>query len=503
MARFNSYRHTSDRGIGMWLVMLTLVLAIGAVVAYVLIQGRLESLQQEQKDLHTQITEMDPRIEEVKESQKAAQEPVSDKGKASQKPAPDPAGAKPDDPPEGSAMMTDDDLKQVVGARDKELEELLEQYFVKSERDKVQYDVKKLLKLKKSFRASENNEKMVDKEEEYAFFLSTLTEMVVFLHKKILIAEEGLRHAKLQKQIEAQRLEGTKQREPIINALKPAEIEEYRRMIGGIDEEINKLDAYFNQTKTEIETKIDELQKQIEAEKTRHAEAKAAFQTDIDKYKAELNSERYQETIKPRQLDYVRGKILRVDVLSRTGEIDLGSLDHVVPDLRFVVGRPGPRNEFILKGEVSISRIWPKQSTVRMEKLYDPKQPIVQDDMLLNPLFSKDPARPVRVAFVSAEDTPVGPFPYDLSRIRYNFSVNEAKRKLVQMNSIVQEQVDVYTDIVIVPQFYREVKDWIKVEDVAKWEEVKILGLDNDVTLKTTAWAFPYLGMSDYGSAGR
>ena len=216
------------------------------------------------------------------------------------------------------------------------------------------------------------------------------------------------------------------------------------------------------ETRTALQKEIAKLNEQIATEKTQYNERKAKFTEDKTKseadiakdteeyaaYEIKVNNEirelkrqleelKVKEVIK-HEINFIHGKIIRPDVPNKTAFIDIGSRDRVVPGLKFLVGNRGVQGKFEYKAKVEVKKAWIHTCEVAIIEIYDKDKPVVEGDHIVNPLFHKE--RPVVMAFVG-EENPL--------RLRPNYSVNEATRRIREIGSEVRKEVTLDVDYVI------------------------------------------------------
>ncbi|MHC4606341.1 MAG: BRCT domain-containing protein, partial [Planctomycetota bacterium] len=89
------------------------------------------------------------------------------------------------------------------------------------------------------------------------------------------------------------------------------------------------------------------------------------------------------------------------------------------------------------KGEIEVKKVWMTYSEVSIIEVYDVDAPLVDGDLIVNPLYN--PRRPVRVVFAGEERLNMKKFP----------STVEAANRIREMGGTVQEKVGLDTDYVI------------------------------------------------------
>jgi len=198
------------------------------------------------------------------------------------------------------------------------------------------------------------------------------------------------------------------------------------KAIQTVGEERAKEDADYNTRKTKFTEDRAKAEMEIQAEVEKFATDEIKINNEIRELKRQLEELKEKEVI-AHEISFVHGKILNPDIPNKIAFIDIGARERVVPGLKFLVGRRGVQGKFDYKGKVEVKKAWMTYCEVSIIEVYQPKErPIVEGDLLLNPLFSKD--GPVVVAFVG-EERPV--------RLRY--SVDEATRRIKEIGSEVRK----------------------------------------------------------------
>ena len=219
--------------------------------------------------------------------------------------------------------------------------------------------------------------------------------------------------------------------------------------------ELNKQIAAEKATYNERKAKLAEDKTKAEAEIQKDTEEYAAYEikinNEIRELKRQLEELKVKEVIK-HEINYIHGKILKPDVPNKTAFIDIGSRERVTPGLKFLVGNRGVQGKFEYKAKIEVKKAWMTYCEVQILEVYDKDKPVVEGDHIVNPLFHKE--RPIVVAFVG-EENPL--------RLRPNYNVNEAARRIKEIGSEVRKDVALDVDYVIFteagPQKTRESYD--------------------------------------------
>jgi hypothetical protein len=105
---------------------------------------------------------------------------------------------------------------------------------------------------------------------------------------------------------------------------------------------------------------------------------------------------RQKEVIKHR-VNVAHGQVLKPDVAQKSAYINLGSRERVVPGLRFIAARIGREGKMEYKALLEVKKVWLETSEVAIVKAYPGGGPVIDGDLIVNPLYN--PRRPVIVAF--------------------------------------------------------------------------------------------------------
>lgn len=219
------------------------------------------------------------------------------------------------------------------------------------------------------------------------------------------------------------------------------------------DEEINDLMASLQKV-TEVQT--DDIRRYELRKSTLEAEVTKLTQSKTDLAKAQnsalldlsnkLNSvdTQLKELVKQEaifhDLTEAQGRIVDPHQDSHFAFLNLGARDRLVRGLKLIVFVREPGGNVRWKGEVEVKDIYPESAKVSITETVDMMDPIIEGDLVFNPLFST--TRPKKVALVG-----------EFTRTKYN---KEAAIKRIQnLGSIVQDMVTDETDFVIVGEVYQ------------------------------------------------
>ncbi len=86
------------------------------------------------------------------------------------------------------------------------------------------------------------------------------------------------------------------------------------------------------------------------------------------------------------------GRILRSTPENDWAFIDIGSQDRVEPGIQFKVYRKGKGDQKIEKGRIEVKEVFPDYARCKIISLRSPSEPILKNDVILNPVFNtKEP----------------------------------------------------------------------------------------------------------------
>ncbi|HEX7901393.1 MAG TPA: hypothetical protein VF950_26780 [Planctomycetota bacterium] len=202
-----------------------------------------------------------------------------------------------------------------------------------------------------------------------------------------------------------------------------------------LQEEISKENEQYNARKTLLTEAKAKAEMEVTVETEKYAGDEIKVTNEIRELRRQLEELKVKEIIS-HEINFVHGKILRPDVPNKSAFIDIGARERVVPGLKFLVGKKGPLGRFDYKAKVEVKKAWMTYSEVAIVEVYDAKErPVVDGDLIVNPLFSKE--RALVVAFVG-EDRPTK-----------GYSVDEAARRILEIGSEVRKDITLDLDYVI------------------------------------------------------
>jgi hypothetical protein len=194
---------------------------------------------------------------------------------------------------------------------------------------------------------------------------------------------------------------------------------------------------------------VKSLSAQLEAEK------ESAKQSNQDMLKAEAELKLAQDKIKkiqdslnavvpPPDADVaafkIDGRVILLDERSKTVFINIGSADHVYPGLTFAIDKntPIPRDGKG-KAEIEVYNVGKNVSTARITQ-WDPKNPIIVDDVIANLVWDRSKTN----VFVVAGD-----FDLDGDGTPDNNGAQRIKALIERWGGKVEDQISVDTDFLV------------------------------------------------------
>jgi hypothetical protein len=186
-----------------------------------------------------------------------------------------------------------------------------------------------------------------------------------------------------------------------------------------------------------IEDQITEAAAKIDALRIDYAKMEMDYANRMNKLRSELEELKVKEVIRL-EISEAHGRILNPDIPNKVAFIDIGSRERVVPGLKFLVAKRGAQGRFEYKGKVVVKKVWMTYAEVSITDIDNRDVPIIDGDLIVNPLFNKK--RPVVVHFVGEREP---------KRLRPNWTVNEATRRLMEIGSESRDRLTLDVDFVI------------------------------------------------------
>ncbi|MBI4563943.1 MAG: hypothetical protein HY716_04520 [Planctomycetes bacterium] len=166
--------------------------------------------------------------------------------------------------------------------------------------------------------------------------------------------------------------------------------------LNDIRAKIQTEEQQYQKRRTELQTTLDETLKLIGDEELALNSWEIRQNNRIKRLRQRLNEMKVKEVIK-HQTVVTHGQLLRPDVRQEKAFINIGSRERVVPGLFFKVAQPGRHGRFDFKALIEVKKVWLDFSEVAVVRRYEGTPPLVEGDMIINPLFHT--RRPLVVAF--------------------------------------------------------------------------------------------------------
>ncbi len=400
-------RFASQRGIGMVVVVIMVVIAIILAVTSLLLYARMQHLQVTQKEMQQTLKNEQARYA-------ATARNIADQLTATGLRAQE-------DPQELPTSRDDDELKKRSDVLFEPMPEKLA-YVTEPNRAPLEALEKRIAQVRKDHNIYPTLQELLQVAAMRLLYVRNLNEQLT-LHKTI--AEN---HAKAVADMKAP----VTQRKIDYKA-------HLTTLIQGVNGEIQKEDEKFTGRQAELTKARDDAAAGIETENARYYDWEIRNKNETRKLQDELERLKIQEAIKY-EVSTVHGRVLRPDAPNKMGFIDIGSRDRVVPGLKFLACKRGDQGKLVYKGELEVKKVWPTYAEVSIVKVFDREMPVIEGDLIVNPLFHT--RRPVLVAF-AGEDV--------AGKLRQPWtpSVNEATRRIREIGSEVRTAVTPEIDFVI------------------------------------------------------
>ncbi len=389
-----------DAGISNWFVLPLVFLTVALVFASFIYYGRYDEVRRQQKALKDEKVRLENQEAELKARNTACI------------------------PPTGMVNKSGEELPIEGAARHSK--KTRDEYFTEKWFDKLPMDKPQATTDPRRF-AQMKEEGNLFELIEHQLRLAASRLQLYKDHAELLTLEQGLAQTAATNTVNV-RPEIMKPKQEKIGVLET----QIARTISSISEE----NTTYEERKRVLLDARTKAEAELAEEVARYAEFEIKIQNEIRELRRQLEELKVKEVIKHDAI-FVHGKVLRPDVPNRIAYIDIGSRDRVVTGLKFLVGKPGNQGKFDFKGKIEVKKAWPSYSEVAIIEIKDAKnRPIIDGDLLINPLFSRD--RPLIVTF-AGEERP--------ARLRY--STDEAARRIREIGSEVRKDLTLDIDYVI------------------------------------------------------
>jgi hypothetical protein len=217
---------------------------------------------------------------------------------------------------------------------------------------------------------------------------------------------------------------------------------------------------------SELQNATSEVESEQETIEADHEEIMDKMKTQRSQVIADIEDYRRREEIIYDPLE-VHGKIIDPDVQESYAYINLGSVDRIVKGMKFRVFRMEEGGLVFWKGEIEVKRVYPHTSQVSITLVNDHNIPMVDGDLITNPLYN--PRRPKVMAFAGNTES---------GRLLYN--VEEASKRITEIGSIVEKKLPVDADFLVVttdfegdPNYLRAIELAIPIYHAEDWMNPK------------------------------
>lgn len=275
------------------------------------------------------------------------------------------------------------------------------------------------------------------KAREAARIYPTLQSIVDLAAVRMLQQHNRLRNLQMELEIAKGHAEVREKSRPEMVKSKEAYVAELNEKIAKVNQLIANENTQYNERKALLTAQRDEAVAATEQQESSHKKWLNRMRGELSVLASELEELKAKESIRY-EIAVSHGHILSPDIPNRSAFIDIGSRDRVVPGLKFMVAKRGDQGRFVYKALVEVKKVWMTYAEVAINTVLDDEVPVIDGDVIVNPLFHK--RRPVVVAF-AGEERPV--------RIKPAWSVDEASRRIREIGSEVVKEPGLNVDFVI------------------------------------------------------
>lgn len=201
-----------------------------------------------------------------------------------------------------------------------------------------------------------------------------------------------------------------------------------------LEAELTKVEQSFRGREAEIKALTDKRTSERDQVNTDWVKASRKLNQDINKLAAELEEFKRKEQVK-HDVQRVHGMLLRPDNARGIAFINLGRRDRAVVGLKFHVGRKGKYGRIDYKGRVEVTEVFDEMCEVRVMSVVKAGDPLVEGDLLVNPLFHT--RRPIVVSIVGEAQGSGW------------LNKADAAARIRDIGSIVNDDVAVDTDFIV------------------------------------------------------
>ncbi len=397
-------RYASQRGISMILVVIVVIVTIILAITSLLMYARLQHLEQVQKQLK------EIKVEEQARTQALIRRIQSEL--------------------QASGLYQQENILELPEARPaEEFRKRADQAWAPMPEKLAYYDSKKDEIAKKE-------QEIADARKNYKIN-ETLQSLVESAAVRLMYVKNLNDQLKLQLQIAETHAKAVTEMKVPVTTRKIEYKTFLTQQIADVNKKIQEEDQRFAARQQELTAARDTATQGIDAENQRYYQWELDIRNRITELRRQLEELKIKEIVKY-DVNTVHGKVLRPDVPNKTAFIDIGSRDRVVPGLKFLAAKRGDQGKFVYKAELEVKKVWPTHAEVSVTRIFDKNVPVIDGDLIVNPLFNT--RRAIVVAF-AGEEQPV--------RLRPAWDVKEATRRILEIGTEVRTTVTLDVDYVI------------------------------------------------------
>ncbi len=261
--------------------------------------------------------------------------------------------------------------------------------------------------------------------EQSAGYYATLQELVVLAAEKVVGAETLADQFRMDLELSEERKTARQENNRDLSLKSREYDDQLTSLIAELSRKKGETELNTSNEVNRLQDLISSASAEYDARRLELGKMRTDYNNRINKLQNDLEELKVRDAIKY-EIHLAHGRIISPDNQNRIAFIDLGSRERIVPGLKFLVAKKGKQGKFSYKGKVEVKKVWLSYSEVAITDLYSSAVPIVDGDLLVNPLFHT--RRPVVVAFVG-ETKP--------RKIRPSWSTNEATRRILEIGSEV------------------------------------------------------------------
>lgn len=266
---------------------------------------------------------------------------------------------------------------------------------------------------------------------------SAMQDALIPMQGKVFTAETRLQLAKYNREAARDNRDETKSRLAMIETTLNVEND---RLKGRFDELSKQLSEEGNAFAERVDSLTQEETKLREEAVTltrKYQDEQMRIGNENSRLEQELQRLQQREAL-VRDITRPAGKILFADRNGRYAYIDLGQDSNVQEGMKFLVYRTGKGGVREDKGEVEVKHIYPTQVQVSITREDNDKDPIIEGDLIENPLYRGPSALPRVVVLLGT-----------FNQRDYHYTLDEIKARLVRAGVKIEDKVTIHTDYII------------------------------------------------------